>query len=160
MSLLIKGGTVVFGGVRRQADVLVEGDKIVKVEPGIRSDGSKMINAEGKYVLPGAIDVHTHMQLPVSGTVSADDFFTGTRAAAFGGVTTILDFATQSKGESLRETAAKRRSEAENKVCIDYGLHLGITDLTDETHGGNPGDDRSGLSKLQALYGLPGAGGG
>jgi dihydropyrimidinase len=113
--------------------VLVEGDKIVKAEPSIRPDGGTVINAEGKFVLPGAIDVHTHMQLPVSGTVSADDFFTGTRAAAFGGVTTILDFATQSKGESLRETAAKRRSEAEAKVCIDYGLHLGITDLTDKT---------------------------
>jgi dihydropyrimidinase len=132
LSLLIKGGTVVFGGVRRQADVLVQGDKIAKVEPGIRADVSRVIHVEGKYVLPGAIDVHTHMQLPVSGTVSADDFFTGTRAAAFGGVTTILDFATQSKGESLMETAAKRRSEAENKVCIDYSLHLGVTDLTDE----------------------------
>ena len=133
MSLLIKGGTVVFGGVRSQVDVLVEGDKIVKVEPAIGADVSTVINAEGKYVLPGAIDVHTHMQLPVSGTVSADDFFTGARAAAFGGVTTILDFATQSRGESLKETAAKRRLEAEDKVCIDYSLHLGITDLTDET---------------------------
>lgn len=133
MSLLIKGGTVVFGGVSRQADVLVEGDRIVKVEPGIRADASKIINVEGKYVLPGAIDVHTHMQLPVAGTVSADDFFTGTRAAAFGGVTTILDFATQAKGESLKEAVAKRRSEAEDKVCIDYGLHVGVTDLTDET---------------------------
>ncbi len=132
MSLLIKGGTVVFGGLRRQADVLVKGDKIVSVEPGIRADVNKTINAEGKYVLPGAIDVHTHMQLPAGGTVSADDFFTGTRAAAFGGVTTILDFATQSKGESLRETVAKRRAEAEDKVCIDYGLHVGITDLTGE----------------------------
>jgi dihydropyrimidinase len=133
LSLLIKDGTVVFGGVRRQADVLVEGDKIVKVEPFIRADVSKVVNAEEKFVLPGAIDVHTHMQLPVSRTVSADDFFTGTRAAAFGGVTTLIDFATQSKGESLKESAAKRRSEAEGKVCIDYGLHLGITDLTDET---------------------------
>lgn len=132
MSLLIKGGTVVFGGVRRQADVLVQGDKIVGVEPEIRAGASKVINVEGKYVLPGAIDVHTHMQLPVGGTVSADDFFTGTRAAALGGVTTILDFATQAKGESLRETMAKRRAEAEDKVCIDYGLHVGITDLTDE----------------------------
>jgi dihydropyrimidinase len=132
LSLLIKGGTIVFGGVRNQADVLVQGDRIVNVEPGIRADGSEIINAEGKYVLPGAIDVHTHMQLPVSGTVSSDDFFTGTRAAAFGGVTTIIDFATQSKGESLKETAARRRSEAEDKVCIDYSLHLGVTDLTDE----------------------------
>ena len=133
MSLLIKDGTVVFGGLRRRADVLVEGEKIVNVEASIRSDISAVINAEGKWVLPGAIDVHTHMQLPVSGTVSADDFFTGTRAAAFGGVTTILDFATQSKGESLKETAARRRSEADGKVCIDYGLHLGVTDLTDGT---------------------------
>jgi dihydropyrimidinase len=132
-SLLIKGGTVVFGGVRNQVDVLVQGDRIVTVEPGIRADGSEIINAEGKYVLPGAVDVHTHMQLPVSGTISSDDFFTGTRAAAFGGVTTIIDFATQSKGESLKETATRRRSEAEDKVCIDYSLHLGVTDLTDET---------------------------
>ena len=132
VSLLIKGGTVVFGGVRNQADVLLQGDRIVNVGPGIRADGSEIINAEGKYVLPGAIDVHTHMQLPVSGTVSSDDFFTGTRAAAFGGVTTIIDFATQSKGESLKKTAARRRSEAEDKVCIDYSLHLGVTDLTDE----------------------------
>ena len=133
MSLLIKGGTVVSDGVRTKADVLVEGERIVKVEPFIRADATETIQADGKYVLPGAIDVHTHMQLPVSGTVSADDFFTGTRAAAFGGVTTILDFATQSKGESLERTAAKRRSEAEGRVCIDYGLHLGITDLTDQT---------------------------
>lgn len=133
VSLLIKGGTVVFGGVRHQADVLVQGGRIVTIEPDIRADGSEVINAEGKYVLPGAIDVHTHMQLPVGGTVSADDFFTGTRAAAFGGVTTIIDFATQSKGESLEETAARRRSEAEDKVCIDYSLHLGVTDLTDDT---------------------------
>ena len=133
MSLLIKGGTVVFGGARRQTDVLVEGERIVKVEPSLHANVSTVIDAEGKFVLPGAVDVHTHMQLPVSGSVSADDFFTGTRAAAFGGVTTILDFATQSKGESLMETAAKRRSEAEGKVCIDYGLHLGITDFTDQT---------------------------
>ncbi len=129
---MIKGGTVVFGGVSRPLDVLVKDDKIISVEPAIRSDGSRIIDAQGKYVLPGAIDVHTHMQLPVGGTVSADDFFTGTRAAAFGGVTTILDFATQSKGESLWETAAKRKVEAEDKVCIDYGLHVGITDLTTE----------------------------
>jgi len=133
VSLLIKGGTVVFDGVRKQVDILVKGDTIARIEPGIRADARETVDAKGKYVLPGAIDVHTHMQLPVSGTVSADDFFTGTRAAAFGGTTTILDFATQSKGESLKETVDKRRSEAEDKVCIDYSLHMGITDLTDET---------------------------
>ena len=133
LSLLIKGGTVVSGGVRRVADVLVAGEKIIDVEPSIRADAQTVIDARGKFVFPGAIDVHTHMQLPVGGTVSSDDFFTGTRAAAFGGVTTILDFAMQSRGESLEQAAAKRRSEAEGRVCIDYGLHLGVTDLTDET---------------------------
>ncbi len=130
---MIKGGTVVFNGLRRQADVLVEGERIVRIEPSIRAVVKEVVNAEGRYVLPGAIDVHTHMQLPVNGTVSADDFFTGTRAASFGGVTTIVDFATQSKGESLSKAAAERRAEAEDEVCIDFGLHLGLTDLTDET---------------------------
>jgi dihydropyrimidinase len=156
LSLLIQGGTVVFGGVRRQADVLVEEDRIVKVEPGIRADVSKIINVEGKYVLPGAIDVHTHMQLPVSGTISADDFFTGTRAAAFGGVTTILDFATQSKGESLKETASRRRTEAEDKVCIDYSLHLGVTDLTDETMAEIPAMIDQGYPSFKLFMTYPG----
>jgi dihydropyrimidinase len=156
VSLLIKGGTVVFDGLRRQADVLVEGERIVQVDPAIRANADRVIDAGGKYVLPGAIDVHTHMQLPVSDTVSADDFFTGTRAAAFGGVTTIIDFATQVRGGSLAEAAAQRRAEARKKVCIDYGLHLGVTDPSGETLAEIPGMIDRGYPSFKLFMTYPG----
>lgn len=132
MSLLIKGGKVVFGGEVKEADILVKGSTIAAVGPGLDAGDAEVIEAGGKFILPGAIDVHTHMQLPFGGTVSADDFANGTKAAAFGGVTTIIDFAIQAKGEALRETVSKRRAEADGKVYIDYGLHVAITDLTDD----------------------------
>ncbi|MFZ5634675.1 MAG: dihydropyrimidinase [Bacillota bacterium] len=132
MSLLIKGGKVVFGGGTKESDILVKGDTIAAVGTGLEDREAEVIDARGKYVLPGAIDVHTHMQLPFGGTVSADDFANGTKAAAFGGVTTIIDFAIQAKGETLKETVAKRRAEADGKVYIDYGLHVAVTDLTDD----------------------------
>ncbi|MHB8917168.1 MAG: dihydropyrimidinase [Desulfocucumaceae bacterium] len=131
MSLLIKGGKVVFGRQVRETDILVKGETIAAVGPGLDAGGAEIVDAAGKFVLPGVIDVHTHMQLPFGGTVSADDFANGTKAAAFGGVTTIIDFAIQAKGESLKETVAKRRAEADGKVYIDYGLHVAVTDLTD-----------------------------
>ncbi|MCL6478314.1 MAG: amidohydrolase family protein, partial [Peptococcaceae bacterium] len=98
MNLLIKGGKVVFGGETTEKDILVKGDTIAAVGAGLEDREAEVIDARGKYVLPGAIDVHTHMQLPFGGTVSADDFANGTKAAAFGGVTTIIDFAIQAKG--------------------------------------------------------------
>ncbi len=85
------------------------------------------------YVFPGAIDAHVHFQLPFSGTISADDFENGTKAAAMGGVTTVLDFAIQQKGHSIMEAVVARRNEADSKVCIDYGLHAAITDWNPQT---------------------------
>src|SRR5215472_16892472 len=100
---LITGGTVVTATDTYQADVGIEGDKIVAIGSHLPRDrAKKLIDATGKYVFPGGMDVHTHLDMPFGGTTSADDFETGTRAAAWGGTTTLIDFAIQEKGQTLR----------------------------------------------------------
>ena len=129
MSTLITGGTVVTASDTYQADVLIEGEKIAGVGHGFKADNT--IDAKGKYVIPGGIDVHTHLDMPFGGTVASDDFFTGHRAAAFGGTTTHIDFAIQPKGSTLRETLDMWHAKANGKAAVDYGFHLAITDLPD-----------------------------
>ena len=129
MTTVIKGGTVVTAGDTFAADVLVAGEQIVAVGRGL--SGDTIIDASGAYVIPGGIDVHTHLDMPFGGTVSSDDFFTGHRAAAFGGTTMHIDFAIQPKGASLRETLDLWHAKAAGKAAIDYGFHVAITDLTD-----------------------------
>jgi dihydropyrimidinase len=128
MSTVIKGGTVVTAGDTFVADVLVEGEQIAAVGRGLSGDTT--IDAAGAYVIPGGIDVHTHLDMPFGGTVSSDDFFTGHRAAAFGGTTMHIDFAIQPKGGTLRETLDLWHGRAAGKAAIDYGFHVAITDLT------------------------------
>ncbi len=129
MRTLIKGGTIVTASDTYQADVLIEGEKILTIGHGLAGDTT--IDARGKYVIPGGIDVHTHLDMPFGGTVSSDDFFTGHRAAAFGGTTCHIDFAIQPKGATLRETLDMWLARAEGKAAIDYGFHIAITDLPD-----------------------------
>jgi dihydropyrimidinase len=129
MRTLIQGGTVVTASDTFAADVLIEGEQIAALGHGFSAD--QTINATGKYVIPGGIDVHTHLDMPFGGTVSSDDFFTGHRAAAFGGTTTHIDFAIQPKGATLRETLDQWMARANGKAAIDYGFHLAITDLPD-----------------------------
>jgi dihydropyrimidinase len=129
MRTLISGGTVVTASDTYQADVLIEDEKIAAVGAGFSADMT--IDARGKYVIPGGIDVHTHLDMPFGGTVSSDDFFTGHRAAAFGGTTMHIDFAIQPKGATLRETLDMWHAKADGKAAIDYGFHLAITDLPD-----------------------------
>jgi len=131
MKYLVQNGVVVTPVNRFKADILV-GDGIIQAIGAKlpESPDAQRIDASGKYVLPGAVDVHTHMALPFGGTVSSDDFADGTAAAAFGGVTTIIDFAIQAKGEKLADTVSKRRALADGMVYIDYGLHVSITDFT------------------------------
>lgn len=136
MSTLISGGKVVSAQGAVEADVLYDGETITAVlAPGAaQSIGIapvRTIDATGKYVLPGGIDVHTHMDMPFGGTSSVDDFETGTRAAAWGGTTTIVDFAVQKKGGSLQEAIDTWHGKAEGKACIDYGLHAIIADVND-----------------------------
>ncbi|MDP7079748.1 MAG: dihydropyrimidinase [Candidatus Undinarchaeales archaeon] len=133
MDLIIKNGTIVTESDTFKGDIGISDGKITVIADSISEDAERIIDASGKYILPGGIDVHTHMELPFCGTTSADDFFTGSKAAAFGGVTTLIDFAIQGKGTTLKDTIDARKSQADPKVCIDYSLHAGVTDWTERT---------------------------
>jgi dihydropyrimidinase len=129
MDLVIRGGTVVDEGGPFKGDIGVQGGRVAAIySPGSGPEGKTAIDASGKLVLPGIIDVHVHMEIPFCGTVSSDDFTSGSVAAAFGGVTTMIDFAIQTKGETLSEAVEKRKKLAQAKSAIDFGLHCGITD--------------------------------
>jgi dihydropyrimidinase len=133
MRTLITGGTIVTADGSYDADVLVDGETIKEIGRGVghRETADEHIDASGKWVIPGGIDVHTHMKLPFGGTFAKDDFFTGTRAAAFGGTTTIVDFAVQSKGKTLREGLDAWHALAEGNAVVDYGFHMIMSDVTD-----------------------------
>ncbi|TFG30008.1 dihydropyrimidinase [Candidatus Thorarchaeota archaeon] len=134
LDLIIKNGKIVTASDAYTADIGIHNGKINIIAQSITpASTSKTIDANGKYVFPGGIDVHVHLQLPFSGTVSADDFENGTKAAACGGVTTVLDFAIQTKGQPIMKAVEARRAEADPKVCIDYGLHAAITDWNPQT---------------------------
>ncbi len=130
MSKLITNGTVVTAKETKAADILVEGGRISEVRAAIpATSATERIDATGMLIFPGGIDAHTHLDMPFGGTTSADDFETGTRAAAFGGTTTIVDFAIQARGTKMRDALDTWWKKAENKACIDYGLHMIVTDL-------------------------------
>jgi dihydropyrimidinase len=130
MRTLIRNGTVVTAAGAAPADVLMEGERIVQVGPLAGAAADRVIDARGKYVLPGGIDVHTHLDMPLGDTVSSDDFETGTVAAAFGGTTSIVDFAVQDRARSLREAFDTWMRKAEGKAAIDFGLHMIVCDLS------------------------------
>jgi len=129
---VIKNGRLVTGERIFSGDIGIADGKIAVIEDNLPAEDTKIIDAKGLLVLPGIIDVHVHLQLPFCGTVSVDDFFTGTRAAACGGVTTVIDFAIQNKSGTLYEAVENRRSEADGKVCVDYSLHAVPTDWRDD----------------------------
>jgi len=129
MGILIQHGTVINANSTERADVLIEGEKIAAVGPNLSAEGHSLVDATGLLVLPGGIDVHTHLDMPFGGTTSADDYFTGTRAAAVGGTTTVIDFALQSRGHTLAEALTIWDAKAEGKAVVDYSLHMAITDL-------------------------------
>ena len=132
MSVLVTNGYIVTADDAFHGDILIDGERIAAVgAPGTFAamQADTVLDAQGKYVFPGAIDVHTHMELPLPTTVASDDFETGTIAAACGGTTTILDFANQRRGQSLPEALQSWHSKAGGKAVIDYGFHMCITDL-------------------------------
>src|ERR1700684_795431 len=131
-SVLIQNGTVVNADSTVKANLLFDGATIKEVRAGIpASAADKVVDATGLLVLPGGIDAHTHLDMPFGGSKSADDFETGTRAAAIGGTTTIVDFAIQARGTKMRTALDTWWKKAEGKACIDYGLHMVVTDLGD-----------------------------
>src|SRR5436190_1563247 len=129
MATLIRNGTVVTARDTTKADVLIDGERIQEVRSGIGDEAERVIDATGMYVIPGGIDCHTHLDMPFGGSNSSDDFETGTRAAAFGGTTSIVDFAIQARGTRMRDALDTWLKKAEGKACIDYGLHMIVTDL-------------------------------
>ena len=124
MKTLIKNGRVVTATSDAIADVLVDGETIAHIGANLNIEADQTIDALGKLVIPGGIDPHTHMELPFGGTFASDDFTTGTRAAAWGGTTTIVDFAVQSHGQTLQEGLDTWHAKARDKCAIDYGFHL------------------------------------
>jgi dihydropyrimidinase len=131
MKTLIKNGRIVTAVDDYRADILIEDEQISVIGKTLEMEADLMIDASNKIVIPGGIDPHTHMELPFGGTSSSDDFFTGTRAAAFGGTTTIIDFAVQTKGEAMTAGVDAWHKKAQGKCAIDYGFHLITTDFED-----------------------------
>src|SRR5471030_1136325 len=133
MNTLIRNGTVVTARETAKADVLLEGAVIKEVRAGIpEAAAAKVIDAAGMYVILGGIDVHTHLDMPFGGTRSADDFESGTMAAAFGGTTSIVDFAIQYRGQTLHHAWETWMKKADGKAAIDYGFHMIMTEMNDQ----------------------------
>ncbi|NOX65174.1 MAG: dihydropyrimidinase [Chlorobi bacterium] len=131
MSTLIKNGRIITAEQDYIGDIFIEDEKINLIGENLNNKADKVIDAKDKYVIPGGIDVHTHLDMPFGGTTSSDDFETGTKAAAFGGTTSLIDFAIQPKGKSFREGLDIWMAKADGKATIDYGFHMIITDLPD-----------------------------
>jgi dihydropyrimidinase len=156
MRTLIKNGTVVTAADQYKGDVLIEEEKITVIGTALDMQADKVIDAAGKYVLPGGIDVHTHMDMPFGGTTSADDFETGTVAAAFGGTTSIVDFAIQYRGQTLHHAMETWAKKAEGKAVIDYGFHMIITELNDQVEGEMDALVGQGITSFKLFMAYPG----
>ena len=144
MGTLIKNGTVVNADGSKKADVLIEGEKIANVGADLNPAGHTIVDAKDLLVMPGGIDVHTHLDMPFGGTVSADDYTSGTQAAAIGGTTMLIDFVLQSQGHTMHEALNTWRKKSDNKACIDFSLHMAVTDL-------GPGDGSQGLREMEEM---------
>ena len=132
MSILIKNGRIITAVDDYMGDVFIENETITHIGKSLDMEADEILDASGKYLFPGGLDPHTHLDMPFGGTVSADDFETGTRAAAHGGTTTLVDFAIQTKGQSTLEALDTWHAKADGKTAIDYGFHMIVTDLEDD----------------------------
>lgn len=156
MSILIKNGRVITAEQDYHADVYISKDKITTIGNELKIDADKIIDAKNKFVIPGGVDVHTHLDMPFGGTTSSDDFESGTRAAAFGGTTCLIDFAIQSKGTRMRDALDIWWKKAQGKATIDYGLHMIITDLPDAHLEDMSDMVREGVSSFKLFMAYPG----
>jgi dihydropyrimidinase len=156
-TVLIQHGTIVNADSTLNADLLIDGEVIKEIRAGIPAHAAdKVVDARGLLLLPGGIDAHTHLDMPFGGSRSADDFETGTKAAAIGGTTTIVDFAIQARGTRMRTALDTWWKKAEGKASIDYGLHMIVTDLPDA--GLEDMDDmvREGVASFKLFMAYPG----
>lgn len=151
MSLLIRDGTLVTASESFQADLLVEGEQITAIGQHLPTPpGADVIDAQGKLVMPGGVDVHCHFDLPMFGTVSSDDHYTGHKAAAFGGTTTVIDFVSQD-APTLRACVQAWHERVGGKAAVDYGFHMNITHLYDSTLAELPGLIEEGISSIKVF---------
>jgi dihydropyrimidinase len=157
MGTIIKNGTVITASDTVLADLLIEGEQVALIGQQLPPQGHQVIDATGKLLLPGGIDVHTHLELPFGGTLSSDDYFTGQRAAAFGATTTHIDFVIQQKGGSLKQAVEMWHQKAAGKTVIDYGFHIAITDLRDEVMAEIPSLVDEGISSIKLFLAYKGA---
>lgn len=155
MKTLLKGGSVVSGRGVRQADVLIEGEKIAQVGRGLSPAGAQVVDMTDRLLLPGLIDAHTHFDLSVAGTTTADGFESGSRAALLGGTTTVIDFACPNKGESLGYGLELWHSKAAGQTYCDYGFHMTIDDWTPEIEGELPAMFAGGVSSFKLYLTYP-----
>src|SRR5688572_343582 len=156
MSVLIKNGRVITAVDDYEADVFIERDTVTMIGKNLPVKADKVIDAKGRYLIPGGIDPHTHLDLPFGGTSSSDDFETGTIAAAHGGTTTIIDFAVQYKDQALSQALDVWHQKADGKAAIDYGFHLICTDLPDSRLGEMKDCIRSGVTSFKLFMAYPG----
>ncbi|MCL4547369.1 MAG: dihydropyrimidinase [Bacteroidetes bacterium] len=157
MSLLIKNARIITAEHDYTADIFIENEKITTIGVALNIAADRTIDAKGKYVIPGGIDVHTHLDMPFGGTTSSDNFETGTRAAAFGGTTSIVDFATQARGTKMRTALDTWFKKAEGKAAIDYGFHMIITDLPEADLGDMSDMVREGVTSFKLFMAYPNA---
>ncbi|MGF3102670.1 dihydropyrimidinase [Rossellomorea sp. DUT-2] len=132
MNKIIQNGTIVTATDTYKADVLIQSGKIAAIGKGFDTSNAEIIDAKGKYIFPGGIDPHTHLEMPFGGTVSKDDFESGTIAAAFGGTTTLIDFCLTNKGEPLQNSIDIWHAKSKDKAVIDYSFHLMIGEINQE----------------------------
>ncbi|MFJ9124375.1 dihydropyrimidinase [Streptomyces sp. NPDC102340] len=154
----ITGGLVITAAEEMHADVLIEGGRVVAVAtPGTQSwTADRTLDATGKYVIPGGVDGHTHMEMPFGGTYASDTFETGTRAAAWGGTTTIVDFAIQPRGGALREGLDAWMAKADGQCAIDYGFHMIMSDVNESSLKEMDGLLAEGVSSFKLFTAYPG----
>src|SRR5438034_6615101 len=154
---IIANGKVVTATDTYLADIAISAGKIEVVGQNLpRQNAARVLEAMGKYVLPGGIDVHTHLDMPFGGATSADDFETGTRAAAFGGTTSIVDFAIQYKGQTLHHAWETWMKKAEGKAVVDYGFHMIMTDMNDQVEQEMDALVRQGVTSFKLFMAYPG----
>ena len=151
MTIVIRGGTLITASETYQADILVEGEKIQLVGMNLPlSADTQVVDASGKLILPGGVDVHTHFDLPMFDTVSSDDHYSGHKAAAFGGTTTVIDFVPQEPG-TLEKSVQVWREKADPKAAVDFGFHMNITHLDDQIEKEIPTLLQMGISSLKVF---------
>ncbi len=150
MDTIIKSGTLITPAETYQADLLIQDEKISQIGWNLTSPGAQIIDAAGKLVMPGGVDVHTHFALPMAGTISSDDHYTGHKAAAFGGTTTVIDFVPQDK-PTLRESVEAWHAIADHKAAIDFSFHMNITHWDAEIAGEIPQLLGMGISSIKVF---------